>query len=70
MLLLLPLSRLCSNAPRGTGAAVIIGSMAVREKERERREGLEYHAADSYLVARRCAACQFQAAPMGKGICV
>ena len=30
---------------------MIIGSMAVREKERERREELEYRAADSYLVA-------------------
>lgn len=49
---------------------MIIGCMAVREKERERREGLEYHAADSYLVARRCAGFEFQAAPMGKGICI
>ena len=70
LLLLLLLSRLCSNAPCGMGAAVIIGSMAVREKERERREGLEYRTADSYLVARRCAACQLQATPMGEGICV
>ncbi len=31
---------------------MIIGSMAVRERE---REVLEYRAPDSYLVARRCA---------------
>jgi len=41
LLLLLLLPRPCSNAPRGTGAAVIIGSMAVyREGERERGRDL------------------------------
>ena len=44
--------------------------MAVRKKERERRKGLEYRTADSYLVARRCAAYQLQAPPMGEGMCV
>ena len=70
LLLLLLLSRLCSNAPCGTGAGVIIGSMAVRERERERREGLEYRVADSYLVARRCAAFQLQATTIGESMCV
>jgi len=42
LVLLLLLSRPCSNAPRGTGAAVIIGSMAVyREGERERERERE-----------------------------
>jgi len=73
LLLLLLLPRPCSNAPRGTGAAVIIGSMAVYregERERERGEGLEYRAADSCLVARRWAACQLQATTMGESECV
>ena len=47
MVLLLLLSRLCSNAPRRTGAAVIIGSMVVRERER-----LEYHAPASLVPCR------------------
>ena len=44
---------------------MIIGSMAVRE-----REGLEYIARDSYLVTRRCAACQLQAPTMGESVYV
>ena len=46
-MLLLLLPRLCSNAPCRTGAAVIIGSMAVKE-----REGLEYHAPASFVPGR------------------
>ena len=64
-MLLLLVPRLCSNAPRRTGAAVIIGSMAVRE-----REGPEYRAPASYLVARRCAACQLQATTTGGSVYV
>ena len=40
------------------------------ERERERREGLEYRAVDSCLVARRCAACQLQATTMSESVCV
>lgn len=39
LLLLLLLSRLCSKARRGLGAAVIKGSIAIKGKE---REGLEH----------------------------
>ena len=59
LLLLLLLSHLCSNAPRGTSAAVFIGSMAVREKEKERREGIVY---------RRYADCHLYVTPMKKGV--
>ena len=71
LLLLLLLSRLCTNTPRRTGAGVIIGSMAAGAKKREKREGLEYRRADSYeslVGARRCVACQLQAIPMGESI--
>ncbi len=70
LLLLLLLSRLCSKVPRGTGAAVMRGSMAVREKEREKRKGPEFGAVDSYLAAGGCARCQLPATRMGEGICV
>ena len=43
-MLLLLLSRLCRNAPRRTGAGVIVGSMVVRETT-----GLEYHAPASFV---------------------
>ena len=46
-MLLLLLSRLCRKAPRRTGAAVIIGSMAVREWE-----GLENNAPASFVPCR------------------
>ncbi len=48
----------------------MIGSMAVREKEGERRKGPENGAADSYLIAGGCAGCQLQATRMGEGICL
>ena len=74
LLLLLLLSRLCTNSPRGTGAGVIIGSMAAsaKKRKRERREGLEYGPADAYenlVGARRCVvAFQLQAITMGESL--
>ena len=71
LLLLVLLSRLCTNTPRRTGAGVIIGSMAAGAKKRKRREGPEYRPADSYVSlvgARDRVARQLQAILMGESM--